>query len=73
MTFLESGCGERAKATCHGLGCALFGGFALFNAAAYAQRRESHLLANAIGYALVAYYEYISVRHHLECERSDAS
>jgi len=73
--LLESGQGERLKATVHSVTFGLMTICAIYNTAAFLARRERnwHLAANAIGYGAVAYYEWLSIQHHLECERGDAS
>jgi hypothetical protein len=68
MTFLAHGSNETAKGLWHLGGLVFAGGAALYNLCAFAQRRQSHLVINAMVYCALTAWEVEKTRHHFHDE-----
>ena len=65
LSILKQGSCEPFKAVVHGASLGLFTLMALYNAAAWINRRERHLAVNAVIYGLGVAWEQRLVAHHL--------
>jgi hypothetical protein len=65
MTALESGEHELLKGLWHVGGFMFALGAATYNVAALVQRRESHLVVNAVAYSALTLWEVSKIHHHL--------
>jgi hypothetical protein len=66
LPILNQGSCEPFKAVVHGTALGLFALMGLYNAAAWINRRDSHLAVNAIVYGTLVAWERRLVAHHLE-------
>jgi hypothetical protein len=66
MTVLHRGNAEPLKACVHGVALGTAALCALYNLAAWLERRQRHLAVNAVLYGAVTVWEYHHVRRHLE-------
>jgi hypothetical protein len=58
---------EILKASIHGVVLGTAAVCALYNLAAWTVRRQRHLAVNTGLYTALAYWEWVHVRHHIEC------
>jgi hypothetical protein len=65
LTVLQCGECETLKAGVHATALGLAAVMALYNAAAWLSRRQTHLAVNAVLYTLMAAWEQQHVAHHL--------
>jgi hypothetical protein len=63
---------EGLKASIHGLVLGTAAVCALYNLAAWAVRRQRHLAINTGMYTALAVWEWVHVRHHVECMPASA-
>ncbi len=73
LSILESGSREPLKATVHALSLCLVALMALYNAAAWVQRRKRHLAVNSVIYVAMILFEYQHVRHHAASPSTSAA
>ena len=66
MTVLHRGKAEPLKACVHGVALATAALCAVYNLAAWFERRQRHLAVNAVLYGAATIWEYQHVRRHLE-------
>src|SRR5687768_982561 len=73
LPILDVGSCERLKAVVHGAALGLCGLMALYNAAAWLKRRQSHLAVNAVIYIAATCWEQRHVAHHVYCKPAPTS
>jgi hypothetical protein len=67
LPLLCTGRCEGLKASIHGVVLGTAAVCALYNLSAWTVRKQRHLAINTVLYSALAAWEWVHVRHHLEC------